>query len=299
MAGLTLFAYMIAFALGCMTLGLAIVYHLRSPHRWTGLFIVFHASLLGCMVMLALQELTNVLWHSGTARIVVTYILRSVTLAASTFLVVFIPYFTTWVIAHPWRNPYKLLFFFLAALYLALGVLNIIFDFTWISLLWAGIFIFVLFFSLGVLMKNLKNIDSQPVRNVCMSIIIVAFSMIPLLVLGIIFPTLNRIFLPLYFLAYSITLMVFLFMALSPHRDQVKEKTTQVQTRELLAPYHITEREFSVIELIAKGLTNKEIASELNISANTVNNHVANIFSKTEVRSRIDLLNLLKESWQG
>jgi DNA-binding NarL/FixJ family response regulator len=64
-----------------------------------------------------------------------------------------------------------------------------------------------------------------------------------------------------------------------------------------LGEYHITEREFSVIQLISKGLTNKEIASELGISANTVNNHVANIYGKTQVRSRIDLLNLLKQSW--
>ena len=49
---------------------------------------------------------------------------------------------------------------------------------------------------------------------------------------------------------------------------------------------------------IKNGLTNKEIAYNLNISVNTVNNHIANIFSKTGVRSRIDLLNLLQEaSW--
>jgi DNA-binding CsgD family transcriptional regulator len=35
----------------------------------------------------------------------------------------------------------------------------------------------------------------------------------------------------------------------------------------------------------------------LDISVNTVNNHVANIFAKTKVRSRIDLLNLLKQPW--
>ena len=54
----------------------------------------------------------------------------------------------------------------------------------------------------------------------------------------------------------------------------------------------------SYVKLIKQGLTNKEIASELGISVNTVNNHIANIFSKTDVGSRIDLLNLLQEaSW--
>ncbi|MBR5668606.1 MAG: response regulator transcription factor, partial [Spirochaetales bacterium] len=64
---------------------------------------------------------------------------------------------------------------------------------------------------------------------------------------------------------------------------------------ESLSRYKISEREFTVVQLICEGLTNKEIAQELNISVNTVNNHVANIFSKMDVRSRIDLLKALKE----
>ena len=61
----------------------------------------------------------------------------------------------------------------------------------------------------------------------------------------------------------------------------------------MIYTYGITQREFEFILLIKRGLTNKEIASELSISVNTVNNHIANIFDKTDVRSRIDLLNLL------
>ena len=66
-------------------------------------------------------------------------------------------------------------------------------------------------------------------------------------------------------------------------------------TYERVARFHITEREYSVVKLIKDGLTNKEIAAKLDISVNTVNNHVANIFAKTKVRSRIDLLNVLNE----
>ena len=66
-----------------------------------------------------------------------------------------------------------------------------------------------------------------------------------------------------------------------------------------LSQYHITEREMDVIELVGQGLTNKEIAARLSLSVNTVNNHIANIFSKTGVRSRVDLLNLIhKGFWQ-
>ena len=74
------------------------------------------------------------------------------------------------------------------------------------------------------------------------------------------------------------------------------ERRNEEPTLEYYGKYHITEREFDVIKLIRKGMTNKEIGYELGISVNTVNNHIANIFQKTGVRSRIDLLNVLNEA---
>ena len=74
------------------------------------------------------------------------------------------------------------------------------------------------------------------------------------------------------------------------------ERRNEEPTLEDYGKYHITEREFDVIKLIRKGMTNKEIGYELGISVNTVNNHIANIFQKTGVRSRIDLLNVLNEA---
>ena len=74
------------------------------------------------------------------------------------------------------------------------------------------------------------------------------------------------------------------------------ERRNEEPTLEDYGKYHITEREFDVIKLIRKGMTNKEIGYELGISVNTVNNHIANIFQKTGFRSRIYLLNVLNEA---
>jgi DNA-binding NarL/FixJ family response regulator len=120
--------------------------------------------------------------------------------------------------------------------------------------------------------------------------------MVPAILLALIFPSLKPLLFGIYFLALSITIMTFLFMEFVRlgRSEVVKNKELVLED---LEEYHITEREFAVIRLISQGLTNKEIASQLGISANTVNNHVANIYGKTQVRSRIDLLNLLKQSW--
>ncbi|WP_209348752.1 response regulator transcription factor [Pontixanthobacter sp. CEM42] len=49
----------------------------------------------------------------------------------------------------------------------------------------------------------------------------------------------------------------------------------------------ISDRELEVLEAIASGQTNKEIARTLNISPNTIKTHVASLFSKLEVDRRM------------
>ena len=48
----------------------------------------------------------------------------------------------------------------------------------------------------------------------------------------------------------------------------------------------LTRRELEVLELLGKGLKNREIAGQLHISDKTVKNHVSNIFSKLHVNDR-------------
>jgi len=294
-SGIYLLVYMISFALGCMTLALAIVYSMHSSHPWTKYFIVCHASLLGCMMLLALQLISQ-LFLIGTVSLVVSYIIGAVFIADVTFLTVFIPYFTTWVIAHPWRNPYKALFYSLGGVYLAMGIANAFLKLPILADLMLLLFVFVLGFCLIIMLKNLNSIENKTARASCISIIIVSAAMLPAILLAMVFPSLKPLMYGIYFLSFSITVMTFLFMEFVRigREGIVKEKELKLVD---LEAYHITEREFAVIQLISNGLTNKEIASQLGISANTVNNHVANIFSKTKVRSRIDLLNLLKQSW--
>ena len=50
-------------------------------------------------------------------------------------------------------------------------------------------------------------------------------------------------------------------------------------------------REMEIIELVADGLTNQEIAERLTISKRTVDNHVSNMFTKTGSKNRVALLN--------
>jgi two-component system response regulator DctR len=57
----------------------------------------------------------------------------------------------------------------------------------------------------------------------------------------------------------------------------------------------LTERERDVMRLVAKGLPNKLIADQLAISVRTVEVHRARVFDKMEVKSAVELANLLRD----
>lgn len=55
-------------------------------------------------------------------------------------------------------------------------------------------------------------------------------------------------------------------------------------------PVSLSERELQIIELVAAGLTNQDIAEKLEISKRTVDNHISNILNKTATDNRVALV---------
>ena len=57
----------------------------------------------------------------------------------------------------------------------------------------------------------------------------------------------------------------------------------------------LTKQEKRIIQLVADGARNKDIADKLNISAHTVKAHLSSIFRKTQARNRVELLRWLQQ----
>ena len=57
----------------------------------------------------------------------------------------------------------------------------------------------------------------------------------------------------------------------------------------------ISKREYEVLELMAQGLSNQEIADKLFVSLNTVKTHSSNLFMKLDARRRTQAIHRAKE----
>jgi DNA-binding CsgD family transcriptional regulator len=57
----------------------------------------------------------------------------------------------------------------------------------------------------------------------------------------------------------------------------------------------ISKREYEVLELMAQGLSNQEIADKLFVSLNTVKTHSSNLFMKLDARRRTQAVQRAKE----
>jgi two-component system nitrate/nitrite response regulator NarL len=57
--------------------------------------------------------------------------------------------------------------------------------------------------------------------------------------------------------------------------------------------HRLTAREAGILQLIADGLSNREIASRLHIELTTVKNHVHNILEKLDAKTRAEAVALV------
>jgi DNA-binding CsgD family transcriptional regulator len=90
-------------------------------------------------------------------------------------------------------------------------------------------------------------------------------------------------FLPLY-LNYGTLLSAF-----------ANETIKDLSFEEFCKKFEVSPRETDIVREICNGLSNREISDKLFISLQTVKDHTHRIYTKTNIKSRVQLINLVKE----
>jgi two-component system, NarL family, response regulator LiaR len=96
---------------------------------------------------------------------------------------------------------------------------------------------------------------------------------------------------------------IWLGLKLTGKRQTIGERAIPARADEPFIPdeqkredLHITRRELEILQLIARGLSNREIAQKLFVSENTVKTHSSRVFDKLGARRRTQAVQLGKES---
>jgi DNA-binding NarL/FixJ family response regulator len=72
--------------------------------------------------------------------------------------------------------------------------------------------------------------------------------------------------------------------------DISESKKDEIQQEVFFLKNKVSLRELEIVKLINEGLSNKEIASELNISEKTVKTHITNILRKLNMKDRLQIV---------
>ncbi len=155
--------------------------------------------------------------------------------------------------------------------------------------------IFTTFYMLIYGLINIRDISDQILKKGVLRVLIISAIFSPTLLLFF-FPQshfIKSMILSLFFISVSVY-SIFFGVAFFQRKPYLKGGNP---TETFIKKFSITSREVELIQLILDGNSSKEIAENLSISPRTVTTHISNIYAKTKVKSRVQLMNLFSSNW--
>jgi len=201
-------------------------------------------------------------------------------------------------------------FFALAFVFLAYGIIVVLLNISdfrdeqyaffssAVIFLYILIEVLVLIISLPQLLIRVKKIKDESRRKAAQFFAYLYLIVFSASIIVLLYATQNSEFTAVYllvFLSGNIAPVLYWRAYLSKHFiSPILQTTGTLAMKQFLAEHKISKREEEVIQLLCDGKTNREISETLFISLQTVKDHIYRIFQKTDVKNRIQLINLIQ-----
>jgi DNA-binding CsgD family transcriptional regulator len=296
----TFFFYLVSLSTGILSIGISTGIYLHYRRKALLYYILFLVSL-----SLIITSLSIVRFRAFVSASYFTRLFSPTDILGFTGLLMVmavLPPFLHSLIARPYPAAKRIAFPALVVVQAVLIAFAGMYD--RFSIFLAIPFVSVFVYCLVLIGVSFKKIGNRTLRSGVAVFFALSLSYFPVNIIEMIrdrYPAINlpegfELFtLPLYFFAlnlFSIAFAVFFFNR--PAYFEGSEITGHFRKR-----FGISQRESEIIDAIVAGLKSEEIADKLFISTKTVNNHVYNIFQKTGVKTRVQLVNLLMTSRIG
>ncbi len=291
-----LFIYIITVGVTFAVVALSLLYWLtkRDSGRFNTFLLIGYLAIL--LILAGVRFYWEELLSGGRAVIIGTGLAES---AGYALLLYFLPATVNHIIGRHWTGLKMAASITASAVYFALGAVYLLTGFLIpISLAAAFIYFLALTVIIVDILKSVPMIKRGSTRVAVLLATLLTMIFLPLVTVGrLLGETLGPwsvshsvrfLFLSLYYFWMALVGVIFYIRELSLPGNTVVPVFTVPENLPL------TNREGDIAESLAHGLTYGEIAENLGISPNTVRNHVANVYKKLSVRSKVELIGVLR-----
>lgn len=311
-----LILYLIAFIIGFSTILYSIIYYIIERITWLKYYIVFLFT-FGLLLLIRAIKLLSFLTIPSFLSNNIFNILYFFTLTVSMALMLyFIPAFLYRFLNLKWAVRENIQYLILSVMFFIMNILGILLNFNFYIFGNIIFYISILFlFILGFL--NYKNIEDKTIKFIVKILGLITIFIYPIMVYQLIIINKNSLYigsidltLVLFYIWWNLVMLGYLlwyFISIIKNKNMIvnenlinnsndlknidKKDNTIKQESKKEDIINLTKREKQILSYLLSGKTNKEIALILDISLNTVNNHVANIYDKSGVKNRVELVN--------
>ncbi|MCZ9838304.1 helix-turn-helix transcriptional regulator [Brachyspira hyodysenteriae] len=303
-----LIAYLFGFIIGFSTILFSIIYYIIERVAWLKYYIVFlftFAFLLLIRAIKLLSFLTIPYFMSNNIFNTLYFFSFSV---AMSLMLYFIPAFLYRFLNINWNFKQNIVYISLSIIHFILSILGILitFDIYIISSIIFYISIIVIFV-IGAI--NYKSIKDKTMKLIVKILGLITIIIYPVLMYQLILYRMEvadigfmDITLLLFYIWWNLVMLGYLSWYFINIVNNKMSNTSNMKNNMIdnskienesgkEIDINLTRREKEILSYLLDGKTNKEVSLILSISLNTVNNHVANIYEKSGVKNRVELVN--------
>ncbi len=290
------FIYIFTVGVTFAVVSLSLLYWLRkrNPGRFnTFLFIAYLAILL---LLAGVRFYWEELLAGGRGVIIGTGMAE---FAGFALLLYYLPATVNHIIGRHWTGLRMMASITACTVYFSLGAVYLLTGFLKPISLAAGL---IYFLALTVILidivRSIPLIQRGSTRVTVLVITFLTITFLPLVMVGRLLGDTIGPWAVSYSIRFLFLSLYYFWMALAGIVFYLREMSS---SDAVVTPIHmvpedlpLTGRERDIAESLAQGLTYGEIAENLGISPNTVRNHVANVYKKLSVRSKVELIGVLR-----
>ena len=310
-----LIAYLLAFIIGFSSIFFSIIYYIIERVSWLKYYIVFLFTFAFLLLIRAVKVLTFLTIPSFMSNNIFNTLYFFTFSIAMSLMLYFIPAFLYRFLNMKWTFKENIIYIVLSVSHFIISILGIVtvFDIYIISniIFYASI---IVLFIIGFI--NYKKLEDKTMKFIVKILGLITIIIYPILIYQFIsyrkesynIGSMDITFV-LFYIWWNLVMLGYFswyFINIVKNKNKIVNSNIQLtnssvenevsnNTKDMNSKteetINLTRREKEILSYLLDGKTNKEVSLILDISLNTVNNHVANIYEKSGVKNRVELVN--------